>query len=286
MAGRVGAVLEAVRVVADRPDPTAPLGVGEIARTLGRSLSATSRMCAELERLDLLERAETYGAYRLGAGAVALSGRAAAPLARTMRYALTLAAQQTGETALLATPSPSGVVVTAAVESLWTLHSPAEVGERVADPRSAIARAADPLTHADEEGLVESTIGMSVEIASTVTAPTGDCIAVLAVRLPVNRREQNGVRARRAVVAARRTLETALEQWLTAPPTAAPGIDPARPTGVEAACASSTISPTAPTPSREPPRRPACESTVPNVCSTDAARPGWSSRAPTGGCCR
>jgi DNA-binding IclR family transcriptional regulator len=236
MAAHVRSALTAVRIVADRPDPTLPMSVGELSRRLARGVSATSRLCAELERLGLLERADAYGAYRLGTGAIALSGRAAAPLARTMRYALTLAAQQTGETALLATPSSTGIVVTAAVESLWTLHSPADVGERILDPSSAIARAADPTHDADEgEGLLESTSGMSVEIASPVIAPTGDCIAVLAVRLPANRREQNGMRARRAVVAARRTLEAAFEQWLTAPRAATvaqPGAE--RPTALEA----------------------------------------------------
>jgi len=237
MTTRVATALTAVRVVADRPDPTRPLTVGDLARRLELGVSSTSRLCAELEQHGLLERADAYGAYRLGRGAIALSGRAAAPLARTMRYALTLAAQQTGETALLATPSPLGIVVTAAVESLWTLHSPAEVGELVIDAASAVARAADPGHDADAgEGLLESANGMSVEIASPVIGPTGECIAVLAVRLPANRRDQNGVRARRAVVAARRTLEAAFVHWLTAPRAAPPPPDgAARPTALEGA---------------------------------------------------
>lgn len=217
----VASGLHALRLVAERADPTAPIPVGEIARGIGRPLSGTSRLCAELEALGVLERAGGYGGYRLGAGAIALSGRIAAPFARATRYALTLAAQQTGETALLATPSPRGVLVVDAVESIWTLHASAEVGEVVTDERSAVVRAVDP-DGPDGDGLRESTIGMSVEIASPVTTPAGACIAVLALRIPVNRRADVGVRARRALVAARRTLENVLGDLLAAPRTRPP----------------------------------------------------------------
>jgi DNA-binding IclR family transcriptional regulator len=208
----VTAGLGVLQAVAARPDPTSPLGVGVIARRLGLALSRASRLCAELESLALLERSDGYGSYRIGANAVKLSGIAAAPHAAAVRYALTLAAQQTGETALLAAPSLDGLRIVSAIESIWTLHSPAAVGDLIDDAASAVSAAAEQPTADDATRLYESTTGMSVEIASPVLGTDGECIAVIAVRLPINRREQNGQRARRAVVAASRSIERSLDE--------------------------------------------------------------------------
>ncbi|ROQ60290.1 IclR family transcriptional regulator [Rathayibacter sp. PhB152] len=209
MSGRVTTGLRVVRLLGERPDPTAPLGVGALAAELGAPLSSVSRLCAELERTGLIERGADYGSYRLGAVAVRLSGRAAAPVARSLRFALTLAAQQTGETVVLAAGAPGAMRVIGSVLSSWTLHSPAAVGERIDDAGSAIARAADPLGPGDET--VEETIeGLRVEIATPLLTPGGECAAVLAVRLPAVRLRENGPRIRRALAVARRSIEAGL----------------------------------------------------------------------------
>jgi DNA-binding IclR family transcriptional regulator len=231
---RVTAGLRIVRVVAERLDPTAPITVGAIARELGMAVSGASRLCTELEGIGLLERAEGYGAYRLGRGAIRLSGAAAAPFARSVRFALTLAAQQTGETVFLAAGPAGSMRVVASVESLWTLHSPADVGELIADgptsnepgaveadQQSAVVRVADRPAAAGidaaEARYVESTVGMTIEVAAPVVSPGGECVAVLAVRLPVNRADQNLSRARHAVAAAKRSIERDIEEWHARP---------------------------------------------------------------------
>lgn len=219
MTAHVVAGLRAVQVVAGRPDPTDPMPVGAIAQELGTDLSRASRLCSELEDLGLLERGEPYGSYRLGPSATRLSGSAAAPFAKSVRFALTLAAQQTGETVLLAARSYDEIRVIASVESLWTLHSPAEVGELVDDEDCAIARAASGREDdsAGQVSLHESTAGMSVEIAAPVLDPSGQCFSVVAVRLPINRLGQNGPRARRSVIAASRAIARTLEEWSNRP---------------------------------------------------------------------
>ncbi|NQX05191.1 helix-turn-helix domain-containing protein [Rathayibacter sp. VKM Ac-2856] len=209
MSARVTTGLRVVRLLGERPDPTAPLGVGVIAAALGAPLSSVSRMCAELERTGLIERGADYGSYRLGAVAVRLSGRAAAPVARSLRFALTLAAQQTGETVVLAAGAPGAMRVIGSVLSSWTLHSPAAVGERIDDADSAIARAADPQDLGDDT-VVETAEGLRVEIATPLLTPAGECAAVLAVRLPAVRLRENGPRIRRALAVARRSIEAAL----------------------------------------------------------------------------
>jgi len=229
---RVTAGLKIVRVVAERRDPTAPLTVGAIARELGASVSATSRLCSELESIGLLERAEGYGAYRLGREAVRLSGAAAAPFARSVRFALTLAAQQTGETVFLAAGAAGTMRVVASVESLWTLHSPADVGEPVSGGQSAVVRAAersDAGLDAAEPRYLESTVGMTIEVAAPIVGPGGECVAVLAVRLPVNRADQNLSRARHAVAVAKRSIEHGIEEWHARVPDRGQSVQPSVP---------------------------------------------------------
>ncbi|TXK18871.1 helix-turn-helix domain-containing protein [Homoserinibacter sp. GY 40078] len=206
MADRLERALLAVRLVAERPDPLAPLGVGELATALGLTLSTASRLAAELDRCGMLERAGGYGDYRLGPAAIRLSGRAASPHARATRFALTLAAQQTGETVLLAAACGERMRVVASVGSAWTLHASADLGTEVDDPGSAIRLAfAHPAG-----GVRESTRGRVVEVAAPVLRPDGDCVAVLAVRLLVDRARGGVPRARRALAAARRELERTL----------------------------------------------------------------------------
>ncbi|MDN4640722.1 helix-turn-helix domain-containing protein [Agreia sp. PsM10] len=223
MTSRVTAALMVVRFVAERLDPSDPIAVGAIASELGMSLSSASRLCSELEGEGMLERGGAYGSYRLGRYAIRLSGMAAAPYARMLRFVTTFAAQQTGETVCLVAPSRSGMTVVQSVMSTWTLHSPARVGEIVADERSAIViagRLLDSEAEAEEgarQSVIESIIGKSVEIATPVRSPSGECVAVLAIRLPLNRIEQNGARARRAVLVARRHVETLLADELSAP---------------------------------------------------------------------
>jgi DNA-binding IclR family transcriptional regulator len=221
MTSRVAAALAVVRFVAERPDPTDPVAVGAIASELGMSLSSASRLCSELEGEGLLERGGGYGSYSLGRTAIRLSGSAAAPFARMLRFVMTFAAQQTGETVCLAAQSGSAMRVVHSVISTWTLHSPSRLGELVDDERSAIVIAGRQLDSPTEAraSCIESIIGKSVEIATPIRSPSGECVAVLAIRLPLNRFEQNGTRARRAVLAARRHIESMIADEL-APSTA------------------------------------------------------------------
>lgn len=223
MTARVVAGLRAVRHVAERTDPTVPLGTSEIAAALGASLSSTSRLCGELVGVGLLARGDDYGSYRLGPRAVRISGRAAAPFARAARYALTVAAQVTGETACLAARTGADVRILASVGSEWTLHASADVGELV-DPRSAVVAAADG-SGSEPAGsgglrLFESKVGRRLEIASPVLNAAGERIAVVAVRLPLNRAARGVPRARRAVENARRSIEGLLagERLAGSPP--------------------------------------------------------------------
>ncbi len=212
MSARVESGLRVVQLVGARVDPTAPMQVGAIARELGLGLSTASRLCASLQELGLLERADDYGAYRLGRAAIRLSGVAAAPIARAARLELTRAALHSGETVCLAAPDGEGARMIAVIESGWTLHAPAEVAEQVVERDSAIVAAATgalgDLSVAG--GCVESRIGRVVEIAAPVLDPNGDRIAVLAIRLPLYRAERGAPRARRAIRVARRNLERAI----------------------------------------------------------------------------
>ncbi|MET9217194.1 hypothetical protein ABZX65_00160 [Streptomyces sp. NPDC003300] len=231
--------LNAVQQVGNRPDPTLPMPVGEIAGRLGTVLSSASRLCGELAELELLERGSAYGTYRIGRRAIELSGRAAAPFARSVRSALTLVATLTGETACLAAPTAQGMRVVASVESVWPLRAHAKVGESVDDARRAIVRAARlEDTDGPSRALrAESTIGMGVEIAVPVMSPVGECVAVLAARLPVSRAAKVVPRARRVLDEARRLLERTVDDELDRP-NIAPGGPLGRdgsPLGLEAA---------------------------------------------------
>lgn len=208
MAARVEQSVAALRAVAGRVDPTAPLPLAAIAGPIGIGLSTASRLCAELADAGLLERAEGYGTYRVGPRAVALSGRAAAALGPTVHFELHRLAQDTAETVVLAAPETGGARIIAAVASGWTLHVPALVGDRVDDPRRALVRA----VAADGAGevVVESQTGRAVEIAVALTAPDGRRVAVLAVSLPVYRAARARPRIRRLLTDARHAFERAL----------------------------------------------------------------------------
>lgn len=210
MTARVTAGLRAVKIVAGRDDPTRPLAAGVIARAVGLPLSSASRLCAELVEVGLLARGDAYGSYRVGDVALALSGRAAAPFARAARIALTRITQSTGETAVLAARTPEGMKVIGSVTSPWTLHSPASVGELIDDDTSAIFRAGDGMARGGQ--VVEATVGKCVEVAVPVLEPGGDAVAVVAVRLPVNRAKEGVALARNATLNARRALERILDE--------------------------------------------------------------------------
>lgn len=215
MTARVTAGIRAVQVVAARTDPTRPMLAGAIARALSMPLSSVSRLCSELVEVGMLERGAAYGSYRLGRTALELSGRAQAPYVRVVRAALTRITQETGETALLAASSPTGMQVTATVSSPWTLFSPAAVGEIIDDERSAIVRAAARFGDGelgDGQVVAEAVRGKCVEVAVPILEPGGACVAVLAVRLPVNRAKQGVANARRALTVARRALERRIDE--------------------------------------------------------------------------
>ncbi|MBF4629636.1 helix-turn-helix domain-containing protein [Clavibacter michiganensis subsp. phaseoli] len=210
MSNRTVDALRIVRHITERPDPVDAIPLGAIARATATSPSSASRLCAELARSGMLARGSDYGSYSLGPRAIHLSGTAFTPHAHTQRVALTLAAQQTGETVLLAAPDGAGRLrIVDHITSGWTLHAPAKLGEAIEDPDSASA-AAIAIAAGDEAdpALTESTSGRRTELATVVRAPDGSPMGVLAVRLPTTRAVRNGPRARRALGAARRTLES------------------------------------------------------------------------------
>lgn len=227
MTSRLEHAVAALRAVAGRNDPTAPLALAAIARPVGVGLSTASRLCAELADIGLLERAEAYGTYRVGPRAITLSGRAAAALGPTVHYELHRLAQDTAETVILAAPESEGARVIAAVGSGWTLHVPVLIGDRVDDPRRAVVRALS-IDGADD-AVVESQTGRAVEIAVALTAPDGRRVAALAVALPVYRAARARARIRRLLGDARRAFERTLvaahrppASALGSPPTPAP----------------------------------------------------------------
>ncbi len=222
MTARVEAGLRVVQIVAGRPDPTEPVLTGTIARATGMPLSSASRLCAELVDLELLARGEAYGSYRIGPAALQLSGDASRPYVTAVRSALTRLAHGTGETSFLAAGALGGVRVVDAVPSPWTMHSPAAVGELVDDQRSASVQALARVGIGMGGQITESRVGKCVELAVPILEPGGEAVAVLAVRLPVNRAKEGVPVARRALATERRVLERALGRQRRRPPVAAP----------------------------------------------------------------
>ncbi|MGO3846318.1 IclR family transcriptional regulator domain-containing protein [Agrococcus casei] len=212
MSARLETALRVVRLLAARPDPTAPMRVGEIAAELSLGLSSASRLCSALDDAGLLQRCLDYGAYRLGPAAIALSGDAAHPVAPTVRLELTRVALHVGETVCLATPAGQSVHMTAVIDSQWTLHAPAEVGQEVTDTASAIMRAVRGEADAPTRfgACIESADGRQVEVATPVLSAAGDCVAVVAVRMPSYRAQRGVPLARRVLRMARDGLERAL----------------------------------------------------------------------------
>lgn len=210
MSSRTIDAIRIIRHVTERPDPMSAIPLGAIARATATSPSSASRLCAELARTGMLARGDDYGSYSLGPRAIHLSGTASMPHAHAQRVALTLAAQQTGETVLLAAPDGAGQLrIVDHITSSWTLHAPAKLGEVIEDPDSASAAAlANAGAHDADATITESISGSRTEFATAVRALDGSPMGVLAVRLPTTRATRNGPRARRALSAARRTLES------------------------------------------------------------------------------
>lgn len=251
MGTRVEQAVAVLHCVAARPDPTAPVALATIAAATGTGASTASRLCGDLVAAGALDRGDGYGTFRLGPRAVALSGRAAAPLAAVTHFELHRIAQDTSETVLLAAPEGDGARVIASVNSGWTLHVPATVGDLITDERRAVVRA----TRGGEPDAVESQAGRAVEIAVAVSAPDGRCVAVLAVCLPMYRAVRARTRIRRVLLEARRAFEKALAaDHGEAGAVAARPSDPAAPAPgptnraapVPSASASATPTPTSP----------------------------------------
>jgi DNA-binding IclR family transcriptional regulator len=138
MSSRTIDAIRIIRLVTERPDPVSAIPLGAIARATATSPSSASRLCAELAHSGMLTRGDGYGTYSLGPRAIHLSGNASRPHAHAQRVALTLAAQQTGETVLLAAPDGAGRLrIVDHITSSWTLHAPARLGEAIEDADSA-----------------------------------------------------------------------------------------------------------------------------------------------------
>ncbi|GGM00444.1 IclR family transcriptional regulator domain-containing protein [Nakamurella endophytica] len=235
MPERLVTALRLVRSVADRPDPTLPVAVGALADAAGTTTSSASRVCAALDALGLLQRAEGYGEYRLGRGAVALSGAAAAPWSAAVDWALTRLAIATRETVCLVAPAPGGPRVVATVPSTWTLHVAARVGQPPDDPGGAVARTLLPgpsrgpvLPRPPGPGgpagqVLESRGAETCVVAVPVVARDGSRTAAVTVHCPIGRADRVAAVARRLAPAAAQYLSTA------GPRPAAPGSAPDHP---------------------------------------------------------
>lgn len=180
---RLSTALGIVRAVADRPRPLEPLTVGVLAALTGTSTSSASRICAELDGVGLIARAEGYGSYRVGTAAIALSGSAAAPFSIACDFALTLVYQATGATVALVTWSPAGAVVIGSVQSGWTLHVAMNIGEVLTDPDEAALRALRPPPAGAPPVTLSSRSGPTAEVATPILNPRGDCVAALGRRV-------------------------------------------------------------------------------------------------------
>lgn len=208
-----------VRAVADRPDPLEQVTVGVLAQAIGVTTSSASRTAAAWQETGMLAPAEGYGAYRLGPRAVALSGRAAAPDATAVDFALTWLAAVTGETASLVAPAPGGPRVVATVLSHWTVHVGARVGDAV-DPAGAAATALrpSPAGRSVSRALCRSAGDEHDAFAVAVHDAAGQAVAALVVQVPSLRSGQVGPVAERILGQARRRLETGLVRPRTADP--------------------------------------------------------------------
>jgi DNA-binding IclR family transcriptional regulator len=214
MHARLSKALRLLSFVGSRPNPTEPIGVGELSRIAGLSLSVTSRIAAEMGQLGLLERGTLHGTYRLGPRAIALSGASASRVAKAIHFASTLVAQQTGETFCLAAESSEGAHIIAAVESGWTLYAPGIIGETVTAADSAMNQALRGL-HASQARFAqafESENTGSQELAVPVCDAHGNTIATIGVRLPKSRSSTGLTRAHRSLKTARATLEAAIAE--------------------------------------------------------------------------
>ena len=145
-----------------------------MAQVVDTSTSSASRICAELEALGLLARAPAYGTYRIGSGALAISGRAAQPYSAVVDFALTVAHQATGETVALVAASPAGAMVIAVVESAWTLRVATRVGDLITEAHSAAHQALGLVAMSDPAGVATSTIGETSELATPILTSSGD----------------------------------------------------------------------------------------------------------------
>ena len=222
MTERLTTALQIVRLLADRPDPLQPMTVGTLAQLVRTSTSSASRICAELEGHGLIARAEGYGAYRIGARAVALSGSAAVAHSRAVDFALTLAYQTTSETVALVAAAPGGAIVLAVVQSAWTLHVATAVNELLTEPDSAARTALRTVPGGSAPLVVSSAAGVTTEIATPILGSGGDVLAAVVVRYPSARSEQVTPVARRAVVIARKHLESSARAGLPPAGEAAP----------------------------------------------------------------
>ncbi len=214
MHARLTTALHVVRHLCDRPDPLDPVTVGALAAAVDVSASSASRIAAELEAIGLISRGAGYGTYRIGPGALELSGAAARPYSGVLDFALTAAYQATGETVAVVAASPGGATVIGVVESAWTLRVATRVGERIADQGSAARRALDGA--GGPSAVVQSTIGVTGEVAAPIRLPSGECVAALVVRYPSHRAGRVTPRARRAVLAASEQVEAHIAQTMQA----------------------------------------------------------------------
>lgn len=149
------------------------LGVSEVARRVRLHKSTVSRVLATLEQVDLVERDEQSGRFRLGVGVIGLAGPLLAHLdVRSVSYsALEELVQLTGETTALAVWSGHESIVVEQIPSPKQVKHTAPLGTRYTKATSAsvqvfLAERTEPeLRHLVRQGLVSDCGGREEDVA-------------------------------------------------------------------------------------------------------------------------
>ena len=137
--GPLNSLLNGVRVLEAFSVAEPLLGVSEVARRVKLHKSTVSRVLSTLEQVDLVERDEQSGRFRLGVGVIGLAGPLLAHLdVRSVSYsALEEVVQLTGETTALAVWSGHESIVVEQIPSPKQVKHTAPLGTRFTKATSA-----------------------------------------------------------------------------------------------------------------------------------------------------
>lgn len=140
--GSLHSLLNGIRVLEAFSVSEPLLGVNEIARRVDLHKSTASRVLGTLQQLDLVERDESSGRFRLGLGLIGLAGPLLAHLdVRSVSYpALQELVRRTSETAALCVWSGHESIVVEQISSTRLVKHTTPLGTRFSDITSASVR--------------------------------------------------------------------------------------------------------------------------------------------------